>query len=109
MDFAITFMYLVVDLMVSAVDSAVAKWLGLIIEMTLEMIAELGVVLAISPVFLLPSVVIAALGAWVGQLYMKAQLSIKRERSNAKAPVLGHFGAAFAGLSALFDAVLPHG
>lgn len=100
MDFAITFIHLVVDLMVSAVDSAVAKWLGLIIEMTLEMIAELGVVLAISPVFLLPSVIIAALGAWVGQLYMKAQLSIKRERSNAKAPVLGHFGAAFAGLSA---------
>jgi hypothetical protein len=27
------------------------------------------------------------------------QLSVKREMSNAKAPVLGHFGAAMAGLS----------
>ncbi|KAF9808291.1 hypothetical protein IEO21_07904 [Rhodonia placenta] len=39
-----------------------------------------------------------ALGGWIGQLYMKAQLSVKREKSTAQAPVLGLFGAAFAGL-----------
>jgi hypothetical protein len=37
-------------------------------------------------------------GARLGQVYMKAQIAIKREMSNAKAPVLGHFGAAVAGL-----------
>ena len=60
---------------------------------------KLGVVVLISPIFLLPGAFIGALGAWVGELYMKAQLAVKRERSNAKAPVLGHLGAAFAGLS----------
>jgi hypothetical protein len=39
------------------------------------------------------------LGGWIGRIYMKAQLSVKREMSNAKVPVLGHFGAAIAGLS----------
>jgi hypothetical protein len=44
-------------------------------------------------------VIIAAVGARLGQVYMKAQIAIKREMSNAKAPVLGHFGAAVSGLS----------
>ncbi|KAI9509765.1 hypothetical protein F5148DRAFT_1275094 [Russula earlei] len=34
-------------------------------------------------------------------VYMKAQIAIKREMSNAKAPVLGHFGAAVAGLTSI--------
>ncbi len=28
-------------------------------------------------------------GVYLGQIYMKAQLPVKREMSNAKAPVLG--------------------
>ncbi|KAJ7814135.1 P-loop containing nucleoside triphosphate hydrolase protein [Mycena olivaceomarginata] len=35
------------------------------------------------------------------QIYIAAQLSVKREMSNAKAPVLGHFGAAIAGLTSI--------
>ncbi|KAG6371819.1 P-loop containing nucleoside triphosphate hydrolase protein [Boletus reticuloceps] len=40
-------------------------------------------------------------GAWIGRIYMKAQLSAKREMSNAKAPVLGHLGAAMADLTSI--------
>ncbi|KAJ3554167.1 hypothetical protein NP233_g12480 [Leucocoprinus birnbaumii] len=39
--------------------------------------------------------------AKMADYYLKAQLSVKREMSNAKAPVLAHFGAAIAGLSGL--------
>ena len=39
------------------------------------------------------------LGAWYGNVYIKAQLPVKRDMSNKKAPVLGHFAAAMAGLS----------
>jgi hypothetical protein len=35
----------------------------------------------------------------LGSMYMKAQLSVKREQSNAKAPVIGVFSGAIAGLS----------
>lgn len=76
-----------------------ARWFGVIVEMSLEMLMKLGVVVLMSPIFLIPGVVIAIIGSYVGEIYMKAQLAVKRERSNAKAPVLGHFGAAFAGLS----------
>ncbi|KAG6919579.1 hypothetical protein DXG01_004242 [Tephrocybe rancida] len=44
---------------------------------------------------------VAILGGWAGQIYIAAQLSVKREMSNAKAPVLGHFGAAIAGLTSI--------
>jgi hypothetical protein len=60
---------------------------------------KLGAVVTMTPVFLGPGLFIGMLGGWIGRIYMKAQLSVKREMSNAKAPVLGHFGAAIAGSS----------
>ena len=56
-------------------------------------------VVVITPVFVIPGIVIGAIGYWCGQVYIKAQLSVKREMSNARSPVLSHFGAAIAGLS----------
>ena len=52
------------------------------------------------PIYIVPSFIVAVIGALISQIYMRAQLSVKREMSNAKAPVLGHFGSAIAGLGA---------
>ena len=64
------------------------------------MFARLGAVVLFTPTFVLPALVIAAIGGWLGQVYIKAQLSVKREMSTAKAPVLGILGGAIAGLRA---------
>lgn len=72
-------------------------------DVTLSMVIRLASVLVYTPIFLLPAVVIAVFGLWIGQVYMKAQLSVKREMSNAKAPVLGIFGGAISGLSAFLS------
>jgi hypothetical protein len=53
------------------------------------MIASFGAVVLLTPLFSVPGVLAAIIGGAVGQLFIKAQLSIKRESSNAKAPVLG--------------------
>ncbi len=63
------------------------------------MLMKFLAVISFSPIFTIPGAIVAAIGGWCGQIYMKAQLSVKREMSNARAPVLGHFGAAIAGLS----------
>jgi hypothetical protein len=63
------------------------------------MLLKFLAVVYLTPVFSGPGVAIAVLGAWLGRVYMRAQIAIKREMSNAKAPVLGHFGASVAGLS----------
>ena len=80
-------------------DGNVASYFGTLVFMTVTMLTKLGGVVAVSPVFLLPGILIALAGGWCGKLYMKAQLSVKREMSNARAPVLANFGAAISGLS----------
>lgn len=67
-------------------------------SMTIAMILRLIAVLIYTPIFVIPGVAVGAIGSWCGQIYIKAQLSVKREMSNAKSPVLSHFGAAIAGL-----------
>ncbi len=58
-------------------------------ELTLDMLMKLSAVVFMTPIFLVPGIIIGALGGWIGQIYMAAQLSVKREMSNAKAPVVG--------------------
>jgi hypothetical protein len=83
----------------SLVDGPIAQGLGWLTEMTLGMLIKFGAVVLFTPIFILPGLVLAFVGGWCGQVYIKAQLSVKREMSNARSPVLSHFGAAIAGLS----------
>ncbi|KAI0260155.1 hypothetical protein BC834DRAFT_925973 [Gloeopeniophorella convolvens] len=57
-----------------------------------------GSIVFFTPIFIFPGFVVFAVGGWCGNVYMKAQLSVKREMSKMKAPMLGHFGAAITGL-----------
>ncbi len=87
-----------------------------VVEISVTMLIKFVAVVIVTPLFLFPSVIVALAGAWCGQVYIKAQLSVKREMSNAKSPVLSQyvymqssrtlytddtysFGAAIAGLS----------
>lgn len=72
----------------------------MLVERTVFMMLKVVAVVIFSPIFLLPSILVAGLGALLGNVYMTGQLSTKREMSNSKAPVLGHFSAAVSGISA---------
>ncbi len=82
------------------VDSEVARELHSVVEGAIFMLLKVGTVVFMLPIFIVPATVVAVLGVLISQVYMRAQLSVKREMSNAKAPVLGHFGSAIAGLGA---------
>jgi hypothetical protein len=84
----------------SLVDGPVSLSFNWVIEFSISMLLKFLAVVYLTPGFSGPGIAIALLGAWVGRVYMKAQIAIKREMSNAKAPVLGHFGASVAGLGA---------
>lgn len=64
------------------------------------MVVKLGAVVYMTPVFIIPGLAIGVLGGRLGNIYVKAQLSVKREMSNARSPVFSHFNAAIAGLRA---------
>ncbi|KAI0691343.1 hypothetical protein BC835DRAFT_1360883 [Cytidiella melzeri] len=86
---------------ISAVDGPITALFTRLIELTISMFIKFTAVVIISPMFLIPGVVISILGAWVGRIYLKPQLSARRETSNARAPVLSHFSAAFSGLASI--------
>jgi ABC-type multidrug transport system fused ATPase/permease subunit len=86
------------------VDGSVSREFQFLVEVSSILVIKLLSIVIIRPLFLIPGVVVFLVGGACGNVYMAAQLSVKREMSNARAPVLGHFGAAIAGLSMCFAA-----
>ncbi|TFK76776.1 hypothetical protein BDN72DRAFT_873327 [Pluteus cervinus] len=83
---------------IRSLDGPLVHQFHAVAEITVSMMVKLGAVLLFTPIFIIPASVIGVLGGWVGQIYIAAQLPVKRELSNAKAPVLAHVGAAIAGI-----------
>ncbi|EKM83611.1 hypothetical protein AGABI1DRAFT_66408 [Agaricus bisporus var. burnettii JB137-S8] len=86
---------------IRALDGPLKDGLRNLTEITMAMLTRLGAVVFMTPMFLIPGFFVGLFGGWVGRIYMAAQLSVKREMSNAKAPVVGHFGAAISGLTSI--------
>ncbi|KAF8213492.1 hypothetical protein K438DRAFT_1956873 [Mycena galopus ATCC 62051] len=83
---------------IRTVDGPISQGLWGLLEMSMSMLVKFAAVILFTPLFFIPGVL--ALKD-IQQIYIAAQLSVKREMSNAKAPVLGHFGAAIAGLTSI--------
>lgn len=88
-------------LILLVVDGPISRNLSALLEISLSMLVKFGAVIVFSPLFTLPGIAAFLIGGWAGQMYIKAQLSVKREMSNARSPVLSHFGAAIAGIGTL--------
>ncbi|KAJ6559886.1 P-loop containing nucleoside triphosphate hydrolase protein [Mycena capillaripes] len=86
---------------ITAVDGPILNVFAGFIHVTISIVTSFGAVVLLTPLFSVPGILAAVIGGTLGQLFIKAQLSVKRESSNAKAPVLGHFGAAIAGLTSI--------
>ncbi|KAJ3774339.1 hypothetical protein FB446DRAFT_729352 [Lentinula raphanica] len=83
------------------IDDPLAQMFIGLIQMSLGMGIKFLAVIVLTPAFIFPATLVGLVGAWCGNIYIKAQLPVKREMSNAKAPVLGHFGAAMTGLTSI--------
>ncbi|PIL29356.1 ATP-binding cassette transporter [Ganoderma sinense ZZ0214-1] len=86
---------------IQTVDTGFATTTELLMETTVFLLTKIFSIVVLSPIFIIPSVIAALLGGIIGKIYMKAQLCVKRELSVAKAPVLGHFGAAVSGITSI--------
>ncbi|KAF8803433.1 multidrug resistance-associated ABC transporter [Phlegmacium glaucopus] len=83
---------------IATVDTGLPWNLAGVVEVLTAMVIKLAAPVLFTPIFLLPGILIAALGVYLGNVYLRAQMSVKREKSNAKSPLLSHFAAAIAGL-----------
>lgn len=84
---------------VSTVDVGIAGATEQFVDSTIYMLLKMFAVVLFSPIFVVPAIMVALAGCACGNVFMRAKLSVKRELSTSKAPVLSHFGAAISGIS----------
>jgi len=82
-----------------SIDHPLPGLLSDLLDTGVSIICKLAAIAYMSPVFVFPGIAVTWIGWWMGQLYLATQLSVKREMSNARAPVLAHFNAGISGLS----------
>lgn len=71
------------------IDGPIATALWSLADQTVSMAVTFGAIVLFTPVFLGPGIVLFILGTYFGRLFMPARISVKREMSNTRAPVLG--------------------
>ncbi|KAG8985598.1 hypothetical protein FRB90_004594, partial [Tulasnella sp. 427] len=82
-----------------SIDTSIPRRFNTVVEIQISLLFHFGAIIIYAPTFFLPGIAVAAVGAWIGLLYMRAQLSVKREMSNAKSPLYSHLGDVIAGLT----------
>ncbi|KAF8953252.1 multidrug resistance-associated ABC transporter [Flammula alnicola] len=83
---------------IRAIDGPVPQSAIWVMDTLAGMLTKLGAIVLLTPAFVVPGAAAAILGLWTGNVYLNAQLSVKRETSNARSPLLSHFSAAIHGL-----------
>lgn len=69
-----------------------------VFTMTMGMLIKFVSVVVLVPLFSIPAILIGLIGAFIGELYIHGQLSVKREMSNAKSPLFSHLSASINGI-----------
>ncbi|CEL51761.1 ATP-binding cassette transporter abc4 OS=Schizosaccharomyces pombe (strain 972 / ATCC 24843) GN=abc4 PE=3 SV=1 [Rhizoctonia solani AG-1 IB] len=83
---------------IRSVDGSLSDGLNHLVDMTISLLSRFIAVIVFSPIFTIPGAAVFVIGIWVGQIYIAAQLSVKREMSKARSPLFSHFGAALQGI-----------
>ncbi|KAI0328372.1 multidrug resistance-associated ABC transporter [Cubamyces sp. BRFM 1775] len=83
---------------IQAIDTNVPRYLLGVVECTVFLLLRVITTALMAPIFIIFASIVGVAGASLGRIYVKAQMCVKREMSNTRAPVLGHFGSAISGL-----------
>ncbi|VDB84814.1 unnamed protein product [Peniophora sp. CBMAI 1063] len=83
------------------VDGPLAAFLEQALGALVDILFKLIAIVIMAPAFLVPSLLAFVIGRFIGQIYTAAQLAVNRVMSVKKAPVLGNFGVAIAGLTSI--------
>lgn len=83
---------------ISTVDDMLPTIFIWLAQKVLTMVVKLASVMIYAPACIIPSILMGLAASYMGKLFGKAQLSVQRELSNSRAPVLGHFEASVTGL-----------
>ncbi|KAF8199798.1 P-loop containing nucleoside triphosphate hydrolase protein [Mycena galopus ATCC 62051] len=80
---------------ISAIDSQIAEGLRGLIECSVVLVVKFVAIVLFTPVFFFAGAIVGIIGSVLGNIYLGSQLSVKREHSNVKAPVLAQYALVF--------------
>ncbi|EJU03269.1 hypothetical protein DACRYDRAFT_106434 [Dacryopinax primogenitus] len=83
---------------VREIDGSLTGLAQVILQQSVSLIMKFIVIMVISPIFSIPGALIIVAGLTLGQIYIAAQMCVKRLRSNWRSPLYNHFNAAVSGL-----------
>ncbi|BEJ16010.1 hypothetical protein CspHIS471_0506150 [Cutaneotrichosporon sp. HIS471] len=69
-----------------------------VFDITMGLIIKLATIVVTVPFFSIPAIIMGVLGGFIGEMYIHAQLSVKREMSNAKSPLFSHLASSVSGI-----------
>ncbi|KAI0686602.1 P-loop containing nucleoside triphosphate hydrolase protein [Earliella scabrosa] len=81
---------------IGAIDGQIANSLFTLLQLTGFLVLRLVMVMIVAPVFTIGVAAVTLMGGLYTKIYMKAQLPVKREQSNTRAPMLGHLNSTIA-------------
>lgn len=64
---------------IEAIDGSIAERFSAVVQLTFSLVSKLGAIILFAPYFFFPGLAIGTIGFYVGNLYLRAQLSAKRE------------------------------
>jgi ABC-type transport system involved in cytochrome bd biosynthesis fused ATPase/permease subunit len=92
---------------IATIDSQFAAVFIQFLQLSITMVTYFVATTIVTGISALVSgTVVLVLGGFLGFAYLRAQLCVKREMSNAKAPVMSHVATALAGLRESLTSIL---
>ncbi|RPD55086.1 multidrug resistance-associated ABC transporter [Lentinus tigrinus ALCF2SS1-6] len=83
---------------IQSIDGPLSETLYNAYDTTISLLIMFAAIVTVAPIFSVVGAISAVLGGWWGQIYLKAQLPVKREMSRTRAPILGHLSTTLSGL-----------
>ncbi|OTA77722.1 hypothetical protein M434DRAFT_382711 [Hypoxylon sp. CO27-5] len=84
---------------IQSMDSLLVDWLRMTLDNAIRLALRLASIASIMPIFALPAGVFCLIGFATGEVYARAQISIKRLRAVKISPIFSHFGDTVGGLA----------
>jgi ABC-type multidrug transport system fused ATPase/permease subunit len=75
-----------------SLDGKLLMWMIWVIDSSMQIIFRLGAVTSVMPIFLAPAIIVFAVGYILGEVYVRANIAVKRCQSITESPLFSHFG-----------------
>ena len=92
---------------ITSLDTRLLMWLMYVIDSSLQILFRMGAVTSVMPIFMVPAVIVAGVGYVLGEIYVRANIAVKRCQSVTESPLFSHFGDTILG-AVTIRAYTPH-